>query len=104
MGAEEPALGKMRKTTGVGAAKVEGGLLSGGFMMNVGPWDDKREDGHCLAQSIEDAGARKKHQTQSTRMNVPDNPPLTISPMLRHSWRVATTMELGQLAKAKKTR
>ncbi len=35
MGAEEPALGMMGKTTGVGAAKVEGGLSSGRFMMNA---------------------------------------------------------------------
>jgi hypothetical protein len=62
MGAEDPALGKMCKTTGVDAEKVEGDLSSGGIMMNVGLWDEKREDGHCLAQSIEDAGARKKHR------------------------------------------
>jgi hypothetical protein len=62
MGAEDPALGKMRKTTGVDAEKVEGDLSSGGFMMNDGPWDEKREDGHCLAQSVEDAGTRRKHR------------------------------------------
>ena len=98
-------MGKMRKTTEVGAEKVlEGNLLPGGFMMSVGPRDKKREDGHCLAQSVDDAGARKKRQIQSTRMNVPNDPPVTISPMLRHSWRVVTMIELGQLAKAKKTR
>jgi len=62
MGAEDPALGKMRKTTGVEAKKVEGDLLSGGFMTSGAPWDEKREDGHCLAQSVEDAGARKKRR------------------------------------------
>jgi hypothetical protein len=46
MGAEEPALGIMRKTTEVGAAKVEGSMSSGGFMMNAGPWDGRREDGY----------------------------------------------------------
>ncbi len=55
-------MGKMCKTTGVDVEKVEGDLSSGGFMMNVGLWDEKREDGHCLAQSIEDAGARKKRR------------------------------------------
>ncbi len=48
--AEDPALGKMRKTTGVEAEKVEGDLSSDGFMTSGGPWYEKREDGHCLAQ------------------------------------------------------
>jgi hypothetical protein len=60
MGAEDPALGKMRKTTGVESEKVEGDLSSDGFMASGGPWYEKREDGHCLAQSVEDAGVRKK--------------------------------------------
>ena len=63
----------MRRTTEVGVEKVEDNLLSGGFMMNLGPWDEKKENGHCLAQSVEDAGARKKHQIQSTRVNIPQD-------------------------------
>ena len=53
---------KMRKTTGEEVEKVEGDLLSDGFMTSGGLWDEKREDGHCLAQSVEDAGARKKRR------------------------------------------
>jgi hypothetical protein len=34
MGAEEPTLGMMRNTTGVGADKGEDGLSSRGFMMS----------------------------------------------------------------------
>jgi hypothetical protein len=34
MGVKEPTLSMMRKTTGVDAAKVEGSLSSGGFMMS----------------------------------------------------------------------
>ena len=66
-------MGKMRRTTEVGAEKVEDNLLSGGLMMNLGPWDEKRENGHCLAQSVEDAGARKKCQIQSTRVKIPQD-------------------------------
>ena len=63
----------MRRTTEVGAEKVEDNLLSSGFMMNLGPWDKKRENGYCLAQSVEDAGARKKRQIQSTRVEIPQD-------------------------------
>ena len=66
-------MGKMRRTSEVGAEKVEDYLLSGGFMMNLGPWDEKKENGHCLAQSVEDAGARKKCQIQSTRVKIPQD-------------------------------
>jgi len=45
MGAEDPALGKMRKTTGVEAKKVEGDLLSGGFMTSGAPWALKKGGG-----------------------------------------------------------
>ncbi len=38
MGAEDPALGKMRRTTGVDAEKAGGNLSSGGFMTRGGPW------------------------------------------------------------------
>jgi hypothetical protein len=61
MGAEDPALGKMRKTTGVDAEKAGGNLSSGGFMTRGGIWtlqgpERRRRWGKREAAEIIDEG------------------------------------------------
>ena len=61
MRAEDPTLGKKRKTTGVDAEKVGGNLLSGGFMTRGGPCtlrgpERKRRWGEKEAAELIDEG------------------------------------------------
>ena len=74
MGTEDPALGKMRKTTGVDAEKVGGNLSSGGFMMRGGPWtprgpEHRRRWGEREAAESIDEGEQRDAPPRDNRVN-----------------------------------